>query len=392
MKKTYAFLLAPFCLLFFACGEKGEEVQEENNIQAIVLSLRSFVGDIDTKSTYDYSGKIFLWSEGDAVGIISSAGSQLKFTIEPKDYGKSHAAFDGRGFALLGESHYYSFSPFYPDYNLNPNVLPVHYDGQVQRGDNSYDHLGDYSYIVAMGTTPVGGSLNFLYHNVGVPHRYAIPVLPGGYSKMTLVIPSNKYIIEGTLNLFAATAEEQIEITPTLISNKFSLELAETTISSAGDIQCWIMIPPTDLVGDVIHVYLQHSDGSESLAAIAGRDGPVNNRRFYNAACSIYPVQSDVNSEGGSIQIKVVKRDAGLEMNVTPGNEWITAAGSSAEGVVTTYNFTIAENTGAERNGTIVFTETVSGLSNTVTVHQQKAGAVIGISGWNQENHSGNAQ
>jgi hypothetical protein len=79
-------------------------------------------------------------------------------------------------------------------------------------------------------------------------------------------------------------------------------------------------------------------------------------------------------------------------MNVTPGNEWITAAGSSAEGVVTTYNFTIAENTGAERNGTIVFTETVSGLSNTVTVHQQKAGAVIGISGWNQENHSGNAQ
>ena len=79
-------------------------------------------------------------------------------------------------------------------------------------------------------------------------------------------------------------------------------------------------------------------------------------------------------------------------MTVTPGNDWITATGSSSEGVVTTYNFNVAANTGAERNGSIVFTETVSGLSNTVTVCQNKAGSIIGIGGWNTDNHSGQAQ
>ena len=379
MNKTYAILLAPLFLFFPACGEKAEEVQEESAIQEIVLSLCPYDGDVDTKTSYDYDSKYFLWAEGDAVGIVSPLGGQLKFAIESKDYGQQHADFDGRGFALVAGTSYASYCPFIPDYDLNPNAIPVHYDGQVQTGDNSYAHLGAYSYTVAMGTSPVGSQLNFVYRNVGSPHRYAIPVPTGEYSNMTLVLPSNKYIIEGTLNLMAATENEQKTISPTVVSNQLSLGLTSTTIASAGDIQCWAMVPPANLVGDVIHVRLQRSDGSECLAAIAGRDGPANTRRFYYAACSVYPAISVVNSEGGSIQITVVKRDAGLEMDVAPDNEWITAAGSSSDGVVTTYTFNVAENTGAERIGTIVFTETVSGLANTVTVRQSRAGAIIGI-------------
>ena len=392
MDKTYAFMLAPLFLFFPGCGEKGEEVQEESSIQEIVLSLSPYEDDVETKTSYDYDSKYFLWAEGDAVGIVSPLGGQLKFAIEPEDYGQQHADFDGRGFALVAGTNYASYSPFIPDYDLNPNAIPIHYDGQVQTGDNSYAHLGAYSYTVAMGTSPVGAQLNFVYRNVGSPHRYAIPVLPGNYSQMRLVLPSDKYIIEGTLNLMAATENEQKTISPTVVGNELCIGLVSTTISSTGDLQCWAMVPPNNLVGDVIQVYLQCSDGSEFTAALAGRDGPANTRRFYYAACSVYPALSVVNSEGDSIQVKVVKRDANLAMTVTPGNDWITVAGSTTEGVVTTYTFTVAENVGAERNGSIVFTETESGLTNTVTVRQSKAGAVIGIGGWNSENHSGQAQ
>ena len=391
MSKTYALLLVPL-FLFFSCREKGIEVQEESPIQEVVLSLTPYEGDVETKTSYDYGSKYFLWAEGDAVGIVSPSGGQLKFAIQPKDYGQRHADFDGRGFALVAGNSYSSYSPFVPDYDLNPNAVPIHYDGQVQTGNNDYSHLGDYSYTVALGTSPVGGQLDFVYRNVGSPHRYNVPVLPGDYSKVTLSLPSDKYIIKGTLNLMAATDEEQKTISPTELDNKLSIELTETTIASTGDLQCWAMVPPANLVGDVIDVTVQCSDGSEFVAAIAGRDSPANERRFYNAACSVYPVLTSVNSEGGSIQVKVVKRDVGLEVDVAPGNDWITVTGNSSEGVVTTYSFNIAENTGAERNGTIVFTETASGLTNTVTVRQGKAGSIIGIGGWSTENHSGQAQ
>jgi len=391
MNKTFAFLLAPI-FFFCSCSEKEPEAPSESSIHAIRLSIMPHEEDVETKTTYDYDNRIFLWSEGDAVGIVSAAGSQLKFTIEPKDYGQAHADFDGRGFALVAGSNYYSYSPFVADYDLNPHALPVHYDGQVQTGDNSYTHLGGYAYKVAMGTSPIGAQLNFAYAHVGSPHRYAIPVLPGDFSRMTLTIPTDKYILEGTLDLLASTETEQRVITPTVLDNQFSVELEETHIASVGDLQCWAMVPPANLVGDVIHVQLRCSDGSEYLAAIAGRDGPANTRRFYYAACSVYPALSVINSEGGAIQVKVVKRDADLDMNVTPGNDWITAVESSTEGVVTTYNFNVSANSGAEREGAIVFTETVSGLSNTVTVRQNKAGSIIGIGGWNSDNHSGQAQ
>ncbi len=391
MSKTYALLLVPL-FLFFSCREKGIEVQEESSIQEIVLSLTPYEGDVDTKTSYDYDSKYFLWAEGDAVGIISPSGGQLKFAIQPKDFGQRHADFDGRGFALIAGNSYSSYYPFVPDYDLNTNAIPIHYDGQVQTGNNSYSHLGAYSYTVALGTSPVGGQLDFVYRNVGSPHRYNVPVLAGDYSKVTLSLPSDKYIIKGTLNLMAATDDEQKTISPTVLSNQLSVELSETTIASTGDLQCWAMVPPANLAGDVIHVTIQCSDGSEFVAAIAGRDSPANARRFYNAACSVYPVLTSVNSEGGSIQVKVVKSDAGLEVDVAPGNDWITATGNNSEGVVTTYSFNVVENTGAERNGTIVFTETASGLTNTVTVRQGKAGSIIGIGGWSTENHSGQAQ
>ncbi len=390
MNKTLAYLLAP--LFLFAACEKGAEVQEEIPVHEIILTLIPYGGDTETKTSYDPTSQYFLWSEGDAVGIVSSSGSQLKFSIEPEDFGKQHADFDGRGFALVGGTRYYSYYPFYPDYDLNPSAVPIHYDGQIQTGNDSYAHLGGYSYTVAMGTSPVGGQLDFVYRNVGSPHRYGIPVLPGEYSKLTLTIPSNKYIIEGTLNLLAETENEQKTITPTLMDNQLSIELSETTIVSTGDLRCWAMLPPADLHGNVIQARVQCSDGSEYLASISGRNGPSNYRLVYNFACSVHPSLFFINSEGGAIQVQVVKRDANLAMTVTPGNDWITATGSSSEGVVTTYNFNVAANTGAERNGTIVFTETVSGLSNTVTVRQSKAGSIIGIGGWNTDNHSGQAQ
>ena len=293
--------LALLLVIAFVSCERENALKErsDESVQEIILTLSPFDGDGATKTSYDYDSKYFLWAEGDAVGIVSPSGNQLKFAIKPGDYGERYASFDGSGFLLEGGTSYSSYTPFYPNYDLDPTALPIHSDGQVQMGNNSYSHLGDYSYTVAMGTTPVGGKLNFVYRNVGSPHRYNIPVLPSSFGKFTLNIPSSKYTIKGTLNLNAPTETELKTISPTVTSNQLSLAFEETSMTETGELKCWLMVPPANLVGDVIHVIVQCTDGTEYVASVAGRDGPANNRRFYYAATSVYPANTKVGSQMG---------------------------------------------------------------------------------------------
>ena len=182
-------------------------------------------------------------------------------------------------------------------------------------------------------------------------------------------------------------------ITPTEMTDKLTLELRNTTMASTGNLRCWMIVAPVNLEGSAITMVLQAEDGQEYVASVAGANCPANYRKVFNAKSSVFPRISEISAQGGTVQIKVIKAANDVEVTPSIGAGWITAAGSSTDGLVTTYTYTVAENeASAAREGTISFTETSTSLTNTVSIQQGKAGTIIGIGSWDNDNHSGNAQ
>ena len=390
-KKLPILLLSAFSLFSCTGISPEREVVQDNSVETVRFKLTQYGGDeMPTRTTYSTAGAgQFLWAEGDVVGIVSSEGNQMKFPIKEEYYGQDYALFDGRGFALVPNSSYSSYYPFQPDYDINPSAVPIFYEGQQQTGDNNLDHLGGYSYSVATGQAPEGSRLDFEFLNMGSPHRYRMPVLAGEYTLFTLSASADKYITRGTFNMM--DENDIIAISPTETKSSISLSLSGTTMNEGDQLRCWMMLPPVDFTGETIHMTLKMSDGNEIIASVEGKDCPANTRRVFNALTSVYPAKIIINNEGSAVEVKVIKSAATDDVTISNMSSWITLASSSSSGQVTTYTFDVAENPGAERTGTVSFTETATGLVNTVSITQQKAGTIIGVGGWATENHSGRA-
>ena len=390
--KSFIFLL-PLLAALVSCGQKENGTSlPRDEVQTVRFMLTQYEGDaVDSKTSYDLDNMQFLWAEGDIVGIISSEGNQLKFPIKPDFYGQSYADFDGRGFALISGESYSSYYPFVADYDLNPTALPISYEGQFQDGDNSMAGLGAFSFTAAMGTSPAQGNLDFTFRNIGSPHRYRIPVPAGTYNSLRLSIPDTEYIVQGTINLMASTEEDLISITPVSLSDHLDLTLTGATMSAGSKLRCWLMVPPVNLTGKTITLLLTKDDGSQVVASLAGSDCPANYRKVFNAQTSVWPAESAVSSQGGEVSVCLTRSAADNAVTLSCDEAWISAGTPVTDGLVTTYLFTVQENAGAEREGSVSFTETSTGLTNTIVIKQQKAGTIIGIGGWESDSHSGNA-
>ena len=390
--KSIIFLFS-LLMAFISCGQKENESNlQRDEVQSVRFMLTQYEGDaVDSKTTYDLDNLLFLWAEGDIVGIISSEGNQLKFPIKPDFYGQSYADFDGRGFALISGESYSSYYPFVADYDIDPTALPISYEGQSQNGDNSMAGLGAFSFTAALGTSPAQGNLDFTFRNLGSPHRYRIPVPEGTYNSLTLCIPDAEYTIQGTINLMASTEEELKSITPVTLSDHLDLALSGAAMTAGSKLRCWLMVPPVNLTGDTITLLLTKDDGSQVVASLAGSDCPANYRKIFNAQTSVWPFESVISSQGGEVSVCLTRSAADNAVTLSCPDAWISAGTPVTDGLVTTYPFSVQENTGAAREGTVSFTEISTGLTNTINIKQQKAGTIIGIGGWESDNHSGNA-
>ena len=167
MKRILHYLVALIVLsaAFLSCQKNPEEaVTSDEGISKVIMRLSPFEGDdVETRTEYSFDSGTntftFLWAEGDAVGIVSSEGSQMKFPVQEQFFGQVDAEFDGRGFALVSGSRYASYTPFIPDYDIDPTAVPLDYTGQTQRGDDNTSHLGDYGFSAAIGSAPSSGML-----------------------------------------------------------------------------------------------------------------------------------------------------------------------------------------------------------------------------------------
>lgn len=394
-KKKTLILIIILAVCIISCQKQPDNnIDNNKEVQSVQLVLEECNSDeTDTKTTYESitGGFIFNWAEGDIVGIITAEGNQLKFPIKSEYYGLSHAEFDGRGFALVSGEEYYSYYPFIPDYDINLTAVPISYEGQYQTGNDDATKLGAYAYCLASGSAPSQGTLVFSYKNVGSPHIYRIPCLAASYSRLTLTAPDSRFVINGTLDLTAETVEELIAITPVSQSSEMQLDLINTSMTEPGRLTCRLMVPPVDLSDGILRLTLTMADGSSIIASVPGRECPANTRRTSNAVTAVYPGEQIIASDGGDIVIKLIKTAESNAVTISSVSPWLSQKSSTIEGLVTTYVFTASENTGDARVGEVSFTETETGMVNTVKINQGKAGTIIGIGGWDSENHQGTA-
>jgi len=388
MIKIYNLLLT---LIFFgllmSCSSFDERVESNNDTRytTITAETPSYDFGTDTRTTFDFSTARFLWSSGDKVGIISEAGSQLCFPIRDEDSGKTTASFNGRGWGLLSSSKYLAYYPFISDYDLDYSSVPVSYLDQIQVGNNDYSRLGNYAFWVASGVSPEEGNLHFSFKDVGGVIRFTIPAFSGNYQQITLSISEPLFTSKGFVDL---SSGDGLIVNPEK-SDELSLKLRECEISEDGSsLIGYLMTAPLDLTGSSLSV-IAEQEGTSSISAIAGREFVAGKAFNMVSKMTAYPYEQFVGSGAETIEVKLLTDNVSATMS--SNDTWITPITSSVNGRVTTYTFNVAENTGAERVGTISFTEASTGLVNTVKVIQQKAGTVIGIGGWNSENRSGRA-
>lgn len=392
MRRLVSF--SPTVILFLAISCQSQQlISEEPSFRRsyeIITADTPFL-DLDelTKTNFSFADARFLWASGDKVGIVSENGSQLCFPIQDEDDGKTSAHFDGRGWALLPSTQYLAYYPFIADYDLDYQAVPVSYAGQVQNGNNSYANLGRYAFWVAQGVSPDEGQLHFSFKDVGSVIRFSAPVVAGQYTAASMMLDDELFALQGTVDLSAGNG---ILATPTM-SSHLDLALNECSVANDGNnLVGFLMTYPLNASGHTIHLLSTLADGTSVLSVIAGRSFDVGKAAAISAKTSVCPASVQAGNEGGSITIKLIKSAVDVVVNVTCGNDWLSQASSSTDGTVTSYVFSVAENTGAEREGTISFTEEATGLVNTVQIVQSKAGSIIGIGGWEVENHSGNAE
>lgn len=389
MRKIHNLLQTLIILgLLVSCVPNQEKIDVGDYIQytSITAETPNYNFEGETRTTFDFSTARFLWSSGDRVGIISEAGSQLCFPIRDEDSGKTTATFNGRGWGLLSSSKYLAYYPFISDYDLDYSSVPVSYLGQIQVGNNDYSRLGNYAFWVAAGVSPDVGNLHFSFKDVGGVIRFTIPAFAANYRRITLSISEPLFTSRGFVDL---SSGDGLIINPEKC-DELSLELEECEISDDGSLLIgYLMTAPLDLTGSTLSVIAEQDGGTSSISAIAGREFIAGKAFNMVSKMTAYPYEQIVGSDAGTLEVKLLTNNVSATMS--SNDTWITPSSSSVDGDVTTYIFDVAENNGVERVGTISFTETSTGLVNTVTVIQKKAGTVIGIGGWATENHSGTA-
>ena len=143
-----------------------EQTESSGDFDNVVMNAHDFVWaeNPPTKTTLTIgdNGAHFSWSEGEIVGICPDVGTQVRFPIVNGEGANTQSAkFTGGGWAVKGAHHYMAYYPFIPDMDLDKTSIPVDYTGQIQNGNSSTAHLGDFDFMAAASSAPSDGEISF---------------------------------------------------------------------------------------------------------------------------------------------------------------------------------------------------------------------------------------
>lgn len=272
MKGIYSLLLLSVCTLaLVSCMEDTEQTYRNNTLKNISVSAEDFEYDGDSRTMFEITenGAEFSWSENDTIGIFPSTGAQAYFPMI-SGAGTKIANFTGGGWALKESSRYAAYYPFYGDFYLNQQQIPINYSGQLQIGDASTEHLGKYDLMAAAGMTPEKGNVNFAFKHLGVLVQLKLKLSKAASLRFIVLSTENEsFPLEGTINLM----NENIKIFPTVKSRTITLGLQNVITKSDGQtITAYMMLPPVDLAGQVVTVTAIDEESNSQAATFIGKN------------------------------------------------------------------------------------------------------------------------
>lgn len=253
MKKRFLFCLSlAFSLvaLLPSCsnedGLESEEAIAKSGMTITTECVRNYITDESpiTRATLERgtNGLDFKWSKGDIVGLFEQTGTQQTLMKMVSGEGTGTARFSAETFQLTPGQR---LKAVYPTKLTTDSHIPVSWEGQTQTGNNNWQHLVNYDYMVSDLTTPTAeNSADFKLHHVGAILRVSAFVPDSAtYNAVTLTTDDSIFTTEAILDIFGDTL-----VVPTKRSNSITLHL--DCVRTTGDFQkvsAWLMLVPVDL-------------------------------------------------------------------------------------------------------------------------------------------------
>ena len=267
MKNKILSLLASIALLSLAsCTDEVEELAGEQSqaLKQIVMTTQDFQPEADSRTVYQVADGAVkcTWAENDTVGVFPDKGGQVYFPMT-SGAGTKNASFDGEGWALKDGRTYGAYYPCIGQFYLDRNAVPVSYTGQMQVGNGSMAHLGDYDYMVAAPTAPEFGSAQFMFKHLSALVQLKITVpQPATFTSVKLVTDTKAFAVEGTVDIMA----DAPSITPVTSSKEFVLNLQDVTTTKENEVVTfYFMLPPADLSGKALKSVLVSDKGNVEI-------------------------------------------------------------------------------------------------------------------------------
>ena len=231
-------------------------------VKTIIFSIEAYQelddAGLPQSKTSIQNSNVFVWAEGDTVGIYPDTGGQVYFAMIPGE-GATSAKFDGGGWDLKPSSSYYSYYPFISDVYLNRNHIPVRYVGQKQTGTGGVDHIGKFDYMYTPPASAESGEVHFSYKHLSCIIRPRLTLPAGTYTKLAVTAPTAVFGKTGWFDLMASTPA----IVPADMSKQIQIDLEGVTLAEETTFQVYMLSNPVDLTGVEITVSVLNTNNVE---------------------------------------------------------------------------------------------------------------------------------
>lgn len=253
------------CLASFAITSCNDAMEEQNivsdEVKTICATIKEFNCDefSRTSISIEDDGPHYAWAVTDTIGIFPSEGRQLEFSMET-GAGNTSATFTGGGWGLKSSATYAAYFPLIGKYYLDNTKIPVFFTDQVQQGNASTAHLGNYDYLAAPASGVYDGRISFNFERLGCLVQLKITMPQGGdLSSVTLLSDEEIFIEEGTVNLTATVPA----IKATKKSKSFTLNIENLITTPEEPIATlYLMLAPVDFTDKILSAEIRQNNGS----------------------------------------------------------------------------------------------------------------------------------
>ena len=245
-------LLCGLCVSLLACtSDEVAEVEslDLGSVKEITVTLPQIEGEATTRTVFDIDATRVAssWAENDTLGIFPEKGNQVEFPIN-EGAGSTTAVFDGGSWGLRNGNKYAAYYPYNKAnvYRTNKTIL-LDYTGQVQTGNNNYDHLAADDYMASDAIVPVDGTLNLNMKRLGALVKFDLTIPENSHSSIhnaTVILASDtEFVLKAELDISGDTPT----VSSVETSNMMSFDISNVEIPENRVITLYTMLYPMDV-------------------------------------------------------------------------------------------------------------------------------------------------